>query len=85
MMSGAFFFHAGAGSLLPSAARSSSVLRKAEFVERKQQQSPTGNLHLYFHTDPNYPAKTNCHERGFEQFRIESSMGDIFGLPEISN
>jgi len=25
MMSGAFFFHAGAGSLLPSAARSSSI------------------------------------------------------------
>jgi len=60
------------------------LLRRSEFVARAQQQ-PMGRLHLFFYTDPNYPARKGCHERDFEPFRIDSRMGDIFGLPEISN
>jgi hypothetical protein len=56
------------------------LLRQAEFVARAQQH-PEGRLHLFFYTEPNYSAKKGCHQRDFEPFRIESRMGEIFGLP----
>jgi hypothetical protein len=58
---------------------------KEEFDELAQQLSPTGKLHFYFCTDPKYPAEKSCHERDFEDYKIESKMGEIFGLPKISN
>ena len=41
-------------------------------------------MHLYFYVDPDYAARKGCHERDFEQFKIEHRMFDLFGLPESS-
>jgi hypothetical protein len=56
------------------------LFRHAEFVE-KAQQKPEGRLHLYFYVDPTYGARTGCHLRDFERFRLEHRMADLFGFP----
>jgi hypothetical protein len=56
------------------------IFRKQEF-ESKAQQKTEDRLHLYFYVDPDYKTRKGCHERDFEQFKIERRMFDLFGIP----
>lgn len=56
------------------------LFRHAEF-EAVAQQKPEGRLHLYFYTDPEYPARPGCHARDFEEFRLEKRIVPLFGCP----
>jgi hypothetical protein len=54
------------------------LFRMAQLAEFAQQK-PAGRLHLYMYGEEDYtPRRPNCHERDFERFLIENSIGELF-------